>query len=116
MLFGNNCICNRKNCTRFAHAITLPIAHAITLDTQAGVVFGAFMAVFIYRLAISGWLYHLHAGDENRPTIVDIVVSTTGAALQVFAIEVLNKVYEYLARSLNDWGKCWVYTPKEQKS
>ena len=27
MPFGNNCICNRQNCTRFAHAITLPIAH-----------------------------------------------------------------------------------------
>ena len=29
MPFGNNCICNRQNCTRFARAITLPIAHAI---------------------------------------------------------------------------------------
>ena len=29
MPFGNNCICNRQNCTRFARAITLPITHAI---------------------------------------------------------------------------------------
>ena len=29
MRFGNNCICKRQNCTRFACAITLPIAHAI---------------------------------------------------------------------------------------
>ena len=29
MPFGNNCICNRQNCTCFARAITLPIARAI---------------------------------------------------------------------------------------
>ena len=76
--------------------------------TQAGVVIGVIAAVLIYRIAISGLLYHLLAGAESRPTIVDIIVSTTGAALQLIAIEVLNKVYGYLARLLNDWGKCRV--------
>ena len=76
-----------------------------SLDTQVAIVFAVIFGVFIYRIAISGLLYHLLSGINNRPTIIDFVVSITGAALQLLFIEVLNKIYEYLARLLNDWGK-----------
>ena len=61
--------------------------------------------VLLYRLAVAGAIYALVSGVEGGPSVGDIVVSITGASIQLVAIIFMNRVYEYLATWLNNWGE-----------
>ena len=54
MPFGNNCVCNRQNCSCFAHAITLPIAHAIIPKSHSN------PCDYPYKLSIHTCMTHTH--------------------------------------------------------
>ena len=80
---------------------------------QVAVVIAIVIAVLFYRLAVSGLIYHLVASITGGPSAADIAVSITGAAIQLISIVILNKVYEYLAIFLNNWGK-WRVCGRQQ--
>ncbi len=62
-------------------------------------------AVILYRLAVAGLIYQLVSGLPLGPSVGDIVVAITGAALQLVAIIIMNKIYEFLAFHLTNWGE-----------
>ena len=62
-------------------------------------------SVLLYRLAIAGLLYRAVSGISGGPSIGDIAVSITGAVIQLVAIIIMNRVYEYLAYKLTNWGE-----------
>ena len=57
--------------------------------------------VLLYRLGVAGVIYRLPGG----PSVGDIIVSITGAMIQLVAIIILNQVYERLALVLTNWGE-----------
>ena len=66
------------------------------------------MAVIIYRLAVAGAIYRALNGLPLGPSVGDLVVSITGAAIQLVAIIIMNKLYEFVALKLTDWGELYV--------
>ena len=62
-------------------------------------------SVLLYRLAVAGAVYRIVSGISGGPSVGDIMVSITGACIQLVAIIIMNKVYEYLAYKLTNWGK-----------
>ena len=67
-------------------------------------VIGIVFSVIVYRLAIAGLLYRAVSNISGGPSVADIAVSVTGAMLQLVAIIVMNKAYEFLAYKLTNWG------------
>ncbi len=63
------------------------------------------VAVLIYRLVVAAAIYALVADIEFGPSVGDIAVSITGAMIQLVAIIIMNKVYEWLAYKLTTWGR-----------
>lgn len=61
-------------------------------------------AVLLYRLAVAGLIYQAVSGLPLGPSVGDIVVALTGACLQLIAIIIMNKIYEFLAFKLTNWG------------
>ena len=61
-------------------------------------------SVLLYRLAVAGAIYRIVSGISGGPSIGDILVSITGAMLQLVAIIIMNKLYEFLAYKLTNWG------------
>ena len=72
---------------------------------QVLAVLGIFLGVLFYRIAIAGLLYNALIGVSGGPSVADIIVSITGAGIQLIFIIVLNNIYGYLALVLNNWGK-----------
>ena len=68
------------------------------------VVFGIVFSVIIYRLAIGTLIYSRVSGTSLGPAVGSIIVSVTGAIIQLIAILIMNKVYEKLATVLTEWG------------
>ena len=64
-------------------------------------------SVLLYRLAVAGAIYRIVSGISGGPSIGDILVSITGALIQLVAILVMNRLYEYLAYKLTNWGECY---------
>lgn len=62
-------------------------------------------SVLLYRLAVAGLIYRIVSGITGGPSVGDILVSITGALIQLVAILVMNKLYEFLAYKLSNWGK-----------
>lgn len=67
------------------------------------VVIGVVVAVLIYRLVVAAAIYAIVANIQNGPSVGDIAVSITGACLQLVAIIVMNRIYEWLAFKLTTW-------------
>ena len=65
--------------------------------------------VLLYRLAVAGLIFRALNGLPLGPSVGDIIVSITGAAIQLIAIIIMNKIYEFLAYRLTKWGKCLTY-------
>ena len=63
-------------------------------------------SVLLYRLAVAGAIYRLVSGISGGPSIGDIIVSISGALIQLVAILIMNRLYEFLAYKLTNWGKC----------
>ena len=74
------------------------------------VVIAIVFAVLLYRLAVAGAIYTLVSGTSGGPSVADITVSITGACLQLVAILIMNRIYEYLATRLNKWGEAGIVT------
>ena len=74
------------------------------------VVLAIVFSVLLYRLAIAGLIYRRVSGVTGGPSIGDIIVSITGACIQLVAIIVMNKLYEYLAYKLTNWGMYYRFT------
>jgi hypothetical protein len=64
-------------------------------------------AVLLYRLAVAGLIYQAVSNLPLGPSVGDIIVAITGAVLQLVAIIVMNKLYEFLAYKLTTWGMEW---------
>jgi anoctamin-7 len=62
-------------------------------------------AVLLYRLAVAGLIYQAVSGLPLGPSVGDIIVAITGAGVQLVAIIFMNKIYEFLAFKLTNWGK-----------
>ena len=62
-------------------------------------------SVLLYRLAVAGAIYRLVSGISGGPSIGDIIVSISGALIQLVAILIMNKLYEFLAYKLTNWGE-----------
>lgn len=62
-------------------------------------------AVILYRLAVAGLIYSLVNGLPLGPSVGDIIVAITGACIQLVAIIIMNKLYEFLAFKLTNWGE-----------
>ncbi len=69
------------------------------------VVIAIVFAVLLYRLAVAGAIYRVVSGVAGGPSVSDIVVSISGACIQLVFIIIMNKLYEYLATLLNSWGE-----------
>ncbi len=80
------------------------LLHLSTLYPQVAVVIAIVFAVLLYRLAVAGAIYRLVSGISGGPSVSDIVVSISGACIQLVFILIMNRVYEYLATVLNNWG------------
>ena len=65
-------------------------------------------SVLLYRLAVAGLIYRVVSGFTGGPSIGDIIVSITGACIQLVAIIIMNRVYEWLAYKLTNWGQCYI--------
>lgn len=63
-------------------------------------------SVLLYRLAVAGAIYRLVSGISGGPSVADIIVSISGALIQLVAILIMNRLYEFLAYKLTNWGKC----------
>ena len=61
--------------------------------------------VLLYRLAVAGFIYRLVSGIAGGPSVGDIVVSITGACIQLVAILILNIIYTKFANVLTGWGE-----------
>lgn len=72
---------------------------------QVAVVVAIVFAVILYRLAVAGLIYQAVNRIGVSPAVGDIVVAITGAVLQLLAIIVMNKLYEFFAYRLTNWGK-----------
>ena len=66
-------------------------------------------SVLLYRLAVAGAVYSIVSGISGGPSVGDILVSITGAMIQLVAIIIMNKLYEYLAYHLTNWGRYPMY-------
>ncbi len=75
---------------------------------QIIVVLAVVFAVIVYRLAVGTIIYSLVSGTSLGPAVGSIIVSITGAAIQLVAIIIMNKFYEFLAFKLTNWGGCVV--------
>ena len=73
---------------------------------QVAVVIAIVFSVLLYRLAVAGAIYRLVSGISGGPSIGDIIVSISGALIQLVAILIMNRLYEFLAYKLTNWGKC----------
>ena len=62
------------------------------------------VAVLLYRLAVAGLIYQAVSRLGIAPSLGDIIVAITGAGLQLIAIIIMNKIYEFLALKLTNWG------------
>ena len=69
------------------------------------VVIAIVFSVLLYRLAVAGAIYRVVSNISGGPSVGDIVVSITGASIQLVAILIMNRLYEFLAYKLSDWGK-----------
>ena len=78
--------------------------NGVSIPPQVGVVIAVVFSVLLYRLAIAGLLYRAVSGIAGGPSIGDIAVSITGAMIQLVAIIVMNRLYEFLAYKLTNWG------------
>lgn len=79
------------------------IATFSILISMVGVVIAVVFSVLLYRLAVAGAIYRIVSGISGGPSIGDILVSITGAMLQLVAIIIMNKLYEFLAYKLTNW-------------
>ena len=61
--------------------------------------------VLLYRLAIAGLIYRLVSGIAGGPSVGDIIVSISGACIQLVAILILNMIYTKFANILTGWGE-----------
>ena len=63
------------------------------------------VAVLVYRLVVAAAIYAVVANISGGPTVGDIVVSVSGAVIQLVTIIIMNRIYEWLAYKLTTWGK-----------
>ena len=75
--------------------------HSIQVIAVLGIVF----AIIIYSSAVSAGMHRIMKNIPGGPGISDLVVSITGAIIQLIAIEVMNLVYERLAYWFTSWGE-----------
>ncbi len=73
--------------------------------SQAGIVIAVTVAVLVYRLVVAAAIYVVVANISGGPTVADIIVSVSGACIQLVTIIIMNRVYEWLAYKLTTWGK-----------
>jgi len=69
------------------------------------IVFAVVFLVLLYRLGVAGLIYRLVSNIPGGPSVGDIVVSISGACIQLLAILILNRLYEYFAYKLTSWGE-----------
>lgn len=69
------------------------------------IVIAIVFSVLLYRLAVAGAIYRIVSNISGGPSVGDIIVSITGASIQLIAILIMNRLYEFLAYKLSDWGK-----------
>ena len=74
------------------------------------VVIAVVFLVLLYRLAVAGLIYRLVSGIAGGPSVGDIIVSITGACIQLVAILILNIIYTKFANVLTGWGKGYEYS------
>ena len=72
---------------------------------QVLVVIAVVFLVLLYRLAVAGLIYRLVSGIAGGPSVGDIIVSITGACIQLVAILILNIIYTKFANILTGWGE-----------
>ncbi|CAI8002180.1 Anoctamin-7 [Geodia barretti] len=102
--FVYNPVLERKEYVQPAHWFWPKVLATFSiLISMVAVVIAIVFSVLLYRLAIAGLLYRAVSGISGGPSIGDIAVSITGAVIQLVAIIVMNKVYEYLAYELTNW-------------
>ncbi len=73
--------------------------------SQVAIVLSIVFSVILYRLAVAGAIYSLVSDITLGPSVGDIVVAVTGAGLQLVAIIIMNKLYEFVAFRLTNWGE-----------
>jgi len=61
-------------------------------------------SVIVYRLAVGTIIYSQVSGTSLGPAVGSIIVSVSGAFIQLIAILIMNRVYEKLASVLTEWG------------
>jgi hypothetical protein len=102
--FVYNPVLERKEYVQPAHWFWPKVLATFSiLITMVAVVIAIVFSVLLYRLAIAGVLYQAVSGISGGPSIGDIAVSITGAVIQLVAIIIMNRVYEYLAYKLTNW-------------
>lgn len=72
---------------------------------QVLLVIGIVISVLLYRLVVAGAIYAVVASFSYGPSVGDIAVSVSGACIQLVAIIIMNKIYEFLAYKLTLWGE-----------
>ncbi len=72
---------------------------------QVSLVIAIVFSVILYRLAVAGLIYQAVSGLPLGPSVGDIIVAVTGAGIQLVAIIIMNKVYEFVAFKLTNWGE-----------
>ncbi|XP_064396523.1 anoctamin-7-like isoform X2 [Halichondria panicea] len=73
------------------------------LGFMAGIVIAVTVAVLVYRLVVAAAIYAVVANISGGPTVGDIVVSVSGAVIQLVTIIIMNRIYEWLAYKLTTW-------------
>ena len=76
----------------------------VCVSTQVLLVLGVVFSLILYRIALAALLYITASQLKGGPSIADFSVSITGAIIQLTCVIILNKVYEFLAYRLTDWG------------
>jgi len=79
------------------------IATFSVLISMILIVFAVVFLVLLYRLGVAGLIYRLVSNIPGGPSVGDIVVSISGACIQLVAILILNRLYEYFAYKLTSW-------------
>lgn len=63
------------------------------------------VAVLLYRLVVARAIYAAVASIQFGPSVADIAVSISGACIQLVCIIIMNKLYEFVAYKLTNWGE-----------
>ena len=95
------CVCV---CMCVCVCVCVYVYACVCVSTQVLLILGIVFSLILYRIALAALFYVTASQLKGGPGIADFSVAITGAIIQLTCVIILNKVYEFLAYKLTNWG------------